>query len=339
MSKKPPLSEREWILIHRMNFENKGIHRIAKKLGRPKITIKRALKRFKLPAYLRYRDWCEFGRYCYKESRKKRQKSRKKCRLKNESIKEYVKAKLVQKWAPGIISLRISIELPGRSISAEAIYDWIAFEAPEYEQYLVRGRYEKRRGKPGSRKHKKRPSKCPEKVSIVNRPESANDRTCEGALEADLIIGSGRSCLLTVVNRRTRRIWIRKVKSKEAMAVYWALMGVLNTMPEEHRRTLTLDNGGEFAKWKELELFFGIWVYFCHAYCSFEKGTIENKNGVVRNRFFSKGTNFDEVSNEEIRNAENWINNYPMKVLGGLTPLEAEALDREAREENFKLAA
>jgi len=336
--KKPPLSEQDWILIHRMNYESYEIQEIARKISRPQITVDRALERFNLPPYLRKRDWLEFGKYCYEQSREKRRKSRKKIRLKSEKIRTYVKSKLEQKWAPEIISIRISTELPGCSISAEAIYDWIAFECPEYEKYLVRGRYKKKQGKPGSRK-KLRPAKCPDKVNITNRPESANDRTSDGALEADLIIGSGsKSCLLTVVNRKTRRIWIRKVRSKDSQVVFWMLAGVLRAIPEQERLTLTLDNGGEFARWLDLESVFGIWVYFCHAYCSFEKGTIENRNGTVRNRFFSKGTNFDDVSIEEIRKAENWINNYPMKILDGLTPLEVETRNREARMELKKAA-
>ncbi len=340
--KKPPLSEEDWILIHRMNCEGKKIRKISKKILRPEVTIKRALKRFDLPPYLRRSDWYEFGKYCYAESRKKRRMDRKKIRLKNEVIRQYVKEKLEQKWAPSIISLRLGIAHPGMSISAEAIYDWIFAEAPEYEKYLVRGRYKNKRGKIGCRSYPKRPPKCAAKMIIDARPESANDRTCEGSFEGDLIIGSGgKSCLLTLVNRRTRRVWIRKLTSKDSVGVFWALMGILRTLPEEERRTLTLDNGTEFAKWMDLEQKLGIWVYFCHPYCSFEKGSIENRNGVIRNRFFKKSTNFDDVSHEEVREAEAWINNYPMKVLDGLTPLEDEALNREVRKKNkiCKLAA
>lgn len=332
--KKPPLSEQDWIFIHKMNNEGSGIPKICKKINRPYNTVKRALKRFKTPPYYTQENWYEHGKYCYEQSCLNRSKSRKKRRLKNDLIKSYVKEKLKKKWSPEAISIRLSIEHPEQSISYEAIYDWIAFEAPKYEEYLSRGKYKKKRGKPGSRKRKKRTPKDKNKSLIDNRPASADDRTSDGALEADLIIGKGRSCLLTIVNRKTRRIWIRKVKSKEALVVYWALCGVLRTIPSDERHTLTLDNGGEFAKWDELESVFGVWIYFCHAYCSFEKGTIENRNGVIRNRFFPKGTNFDEVSRAQIIEAENWINNYPMKVLAGLTPLEVEAINREKK---FKL--
>lgn len=340
--KKPPLKEEDWILIHRMNYEGKKIQEISKRILRPAITIKRALNRYNLPPYLRRRDWYEFGKYCYEESRRNRSNKRKKVRLKNETIRKYVKEKLEKRWCPSVISFRLKLEHPGMSISAESIYDWIFAEAPEYEQYLVRGRYKKKRGKVGSRKYPKRRPKCASKTIIDARPVSANNRSCEGSLEGDLIIGrGGKSCLLTLVNRKTRRIWVRKLKSKDSIGVFWALMGILRTLHEEERRTLTLDNGTEFAKWMDLERKLGIWVYFCHPYCSFEKGSIENRNGIIRNRFFKKCTNFDDISHEEIKQAEIWINNYPMKVLGGLTPLEAEARNREARQKNkpFKRAA
>lgn len=333
---KPPLNLEEWTLIHRMNSEGYEIQQIARKINRPKITVERALARFNPPAYIRRRDWLEFGKYCHEKSKERRSKSRKKLRLKNEKIKDFVKKKLENKWSPTIISERIAMELPGCSISAEAIYDWIAHESPEYERYLVRGKYKKKQGKPGSRKKKRRP-KCKEKSTIDNRPESSNNRTSDGAYEADLMIGTGKSCLLTLINRKTRKFYIRKVKSKDSLAVFWALAGIFKTIPEEERLTLTLDNGTEFAKWVDLEEVFGVWVYFCHAYCSFEKGSVENRNGVVRNRFFPKGTNFDDVSSEQIQEAENWINNYPMKILNGLTPLEAEARNRKHRIELKKV--
>ena len=336
--KNSPLNEQEWILIHKMDVKGNKIPEICKKINRPYNTVKRALRRFQTPPYFTKEDWYEYGKYCHEQSGLNRSKSRNKQRLKNDLIRSFVEEKLKKKWSPEMISIRLPILHPGQSISYEAIYDWIAFEAPEYEQYLSRGRYKKRQGKSGSRKRKKRVPKSECKSLIDNRPISADNRTSDGALEADLIIGKGRSCLLTVVNRKTRRIWIRKVKSKEAVVVFWILSGVLRTIPEEERFTLTLDNGGEFAKWRELESVFGIWVYFCHAYCSFEKGTVENRNGVIRNRFFPKRTNFDEVTREQIMEAENWINSYPMKILNGLTPLEAETINREKRE-LFKKAA
>jgi IS30 family transposase len=344
--KSPPLSLSDWILICKMNYKGKGFHEISKKLNRPVITIKRAIARYPIPPYLRYREWQKYGEYCYEQARTRRSASRKRgYKLDDVFLKEYVTSRLKKRWSPSIISLRLSVDHPECSICAETIYEWI-YNHPdggEYVQYLVRGAKEKRQGKPGSRKLKGRVSKTSEKKSIEERPVSAEDRSSDGALECDLVIGKGRSCLLVLVNRKTRRTWIRKVKSKESMVICWALIGVLRTIPEEERRTLTTDNGTEFAKWQDVEHLIGIWIYFCHAYCSFEKGTVENRNGVIRNRFFRKGTDFDGVSTEEIREAEAWLNKYPMKIHWGLTPLELEAKLREERKdkkrEELKLAA
>ncbi len=344
--KSPPLSLEEWILICRMKYEKKGFHEISKKLNRPVITIKRAANRYPIPPYLSYRDWQKYGEYCYNQACIKRSSSRKRgYKLDNVFLKEYVTSRLKEKWSPSIIALRLLVDHPGYSICAETIYEWI-YNHPDggdYIQYLVRGAREKRQGRAGSRKFKGRVSKGSEKKSIGERPVSAEDRSSDGALECDLIIGKGRSCLLVLVNRKTRRTWIRKVESKESMVIYWVLLGILRTIPEEERRTLTTDNGTEFAKWQEVEHVTGIWVYFCHAYCSFEKGTVENRNGVIRNRFFRKGTDFDNVSSREIMDAEAWINRYPMLIHKGLTPLELEAKLRKDRakekREKLKLAA
>jgi transposase, IS30 family len=342
--KSPPLREEEWILLHRMRYEGKGFQEISKRLNRPVITLKRAVERFKLPAYLRYSDWIQYGSYCYDQARKKRSQSRKRgYKLEDEFLRDYVTSRLEKRWSPANIAMRLSVDHPEYSICAETIYEWV-YNHPdgrEYIECLVRGGREKRRGKAGSRRLKGRVSRKEEKKSIEERPESSEDRSSDGALECDLVIGKGRSCLLVVVNRKTRRTWIRKVKSKESEVIFQALLGILRTLPEEERRTLTTDNGTEFAKWQEVEQVIGIWVYFCHAYCSFEKGTVENRNGVIRNRFFGKSTNFDDVPHEEIREAESWINNYPMIIHEGLTPLEVEALCREerARLKAYKLAA
>jgi IS30 family transposase len=344
--KSPPLSLSEWILICRMRYENKEFREIAKKLNRPLITVKRAINRFIIPPYLSYRDWEKYGYYCWEQSNDKRAQSRKRgYKLDNIFLRSYVTSKLEDQWSPQNIVCRLKIDHPKYSLCAETIYEWI-YNHPDgekYIEYLVRGAREKRQGKPGSRRLKGRQKKISEKKSIETRPVSADDRTSDGALESDLIIGKGRSCLLVIVNRKTRRVWIRKLKSKESLVIYWALLGILRTIPEEERLTLTTDNGTEFAKWQEVEHLIGIWIYFCHPYCSFEKGTVENRNGVIRNRFFKKGTDFDDVSNQEIRDAETWINNYPMLIHDGLTPLEAEAKFRKEREENkiekLKLAA
>jgi len=337
--KSPPLRLEEWIIICKMRYQSRKIPEIAKKLNRPTITIERAIMRYAIPSYYCYRDWYKYGCYCYGKAKERRSYDRKRgYKLDNLFIREYVTTRLVEKWGPSIIAKRLGVDHPEYSICAETIYEWVYNhdDGAEYVQYLVRGAREKRQGQPGSRRLKGRKPKNSEKKSIEDRPMSAEDRTCDGALECDLIIGKGRSCLLVVVNRKTRRTWIRKVKSKESEVIRWILLGILMAMPEEERRTLTTDNGTEFAKWQEVEHLMGIWVYFCHAYCSFEKGTVENRNGVIRNRFFKKGTDFDIISSEEIRAAETWINNYPMLIHDGLTPLEVAAKCREVREEKKK---
>ena len=92
-------------------------------------------------------------------------------------------------------------------------------------------------------------------------------------------------------------------------------------VPKQYRETLTLDNGGENAGWKTVERQTEVNTYFCHAYCSGERGTNENTNGLIR-WYFPKGTDFATISDEMIQQVENALNNRPRKRLGWRTPLE-----------------
>ena len=105
-----------------------------------------------------------------------------------------------------------------------------------------------------------------------------------------------------------------------------ALVAMLMGIPAHLRHTLTQDNGSEHALHAELERVTGVKVYFCHPYSAWERGTVENRNGIIR-RFFPKQTDFALVSDEELMRLEKRINSTPMVVLDFLTPDEAEEIE------------
>jgi len=274
------------------------------------------------------------GRYqahiAHGEALKKR-KGKKTVRLKNEETLTYVKEKLKLGWSPEQISIRLPIDHKGFCISYEAIYQYVYAQikrggngavkkgCEDLRMYLPR-RYRKRRGK-GFRKAQKleRRANLP---SIENRPASVEERKIFGHFEDDCIVSRQSLDRLKTVNERMCGVvFIGKMKdgtSEESTRVVYERMSAI---PSPYRLSLTRDRGTENMGWEEIEKRLSMKVYFAHAYSSYERGSNENLNGLIR-RFFPKKTDFSKVSDEEVRRVEYLINSRPRKRFGGLTPLE-----------------
>lgn len=163
-------------------------------------------------------------------------------------------------------------------------------------------------------------------TSIRERPEVANDRKAFGHYEADLVIGKkeqGEDAVLTLVERMTRQAFVRRVSSREADAVYKVLESLVDSIGTSHIKSITFDNGSEFSSMANLT---GIDVYFAHAYSSFERGSNENFNGLLR-EYMPKGKSFNQYSDEEIAIYQDCINNRLRKILGYKSAAEAYALE------------
>lgn len=170
--------------------------------------------------------------------------------------------------------------------------------------------------------------------SISDRPEAAQLRSGLGHWEMDLVVGckGSSSVLLTLTERMTRREMIFKLPNRKASTIRSVFDRLERRMGKQRFRqvfrTITTDNGSEFLKYDELcQSIYGDMrfdVYYCHSYAAWEKGTNENHNRMIR-RWFPKGTNFDQIRQKEVAAVERWMNNYPRRILGWLTPLEAEA--------------
>lgn len=171
--------------------------------------------------------------------------------------------------------------------------------------------------------------------SIEERPASVNARSEFGHWEADLVIGSKSGdddVLLTMIERKTREYWMIRVPGRDPNGVMAALSEI-RSMYEEHWddifKTITTDNGSEFATLAGLEALSRTLVYFAHPYTSCEKGSVERHNGLIR-RFIPKGKRIDSCSDEQIARIEIWCNGLPRKALGYRTPDELfeDELDR-----------
>lgn len=230
-----------------------------------------------------------------------------------------VKRLLKRGFSPEQIAGRSKVE--GKAIvSHETIYRWI------WEDKRSGGTLHKHLRRQG-RKYAKRGSKnagrgfIPNRIDIDERPPVVELKERFGDLEIDTIIGKNhKGAILTINDRATSRVWIRKLTGKEAVPVAkitaWALRKVKNLI-----HTITADNGKEFAKHEEIAQKLEINFYFCKPYHSWERGANENTNGLIR-QYIPKGTDFSEVTNKQIKRIENILNNRPRKRLGYLTPNE-----------------
>ena len=245
--------------------------------------------------------------------------SKKKMRLKNETIRWYVEFHLKHaQWSPEIIAGKLTIM--GYPISAEAIYQWINLERPDLKSsLLIAGKSRRRRrAVVGSRV---KPQAAAPKRSIDLYTTEAKERQRIGHFEIDAMHGKqGGRVVQNKIDRKSRKMFLDFATSLEAKPYADLCIARLKRdIPPGVLRTLLQDNGAEHSDHARLELALGVMTFFCHPYCASERGTVENRNRVLR-RFLPKGTDLDDISEEFLEWVEDYFNNRPMKVLGFKTP-------------------
>ena len=172
----------------------------------------------------------------------------------------------------------------------------------------------------------------PKFPSIEDRPAHINERQDLGHWELDLVIGKKESspALMVMTERITREIIIRKIPNKKSASIVAELNRLEKSIPDFRSRiqTITTDNGVEFLDYEGMRrsIYDGerCEIYYCHSYASWEKGTIERNNRIIR-RFFPKGTDFTRVTKKQVAAVQDWMNNYPRKILNWLTPNQMAA--------------
>ena len=232
----------------------------------------------------------------------------------------YVRVLLYLKWSPEQISGWLKAN-PGIGfyVSDQWIYEYI-----RQNQEKGGDLYEnlRRKGRP-YRTGKFRPyrGKIKDRICIEARPEIVEKRIRVGDWEVDSVIGKlNKSSLVTLVERVSRYTVILKVNSKEALVVAKAIIARAKKLGLTIH-TMTGDNGTEFSEHRKIAEELGIDFYFTHPYSSWEKGTNENTNGLIR-QYFPKGTDFNTISDDAIRAVENELNNRPRKCLNYKKPVE-----------------
>jgi IS30 family transposase len=237
----------------------------------------------------------------------------------------HVADKLQRHWSPQQIAGRLRAVPPraltGVTISHTTIYRWIWSKPERAAQLKVFLRIACRpRRKPYGKPSKR--GQIPGRVSIDDRPAEVERRDRIGDWEGDTVVGKGRSgYVMTNVERASRYTVARKLEAATAEATAQALYEAMRRLPAAKRRTQTFDNGKEFARHKSIASRLGVAVYFAHPYSSWERGTNENTNGLLR-QYLPKKTDFSTLTDWQLASYVWQLNNRPRKCLNYRTPAE-----------------
>ena len=292
---------------------------IAEQLGRAVSTISREV--------IRNSERFEY-RASLAESRTKRRRYRQERRLDSDPrLRAWVFQRLRRYWSPQQIARKLKDEFPHDEtmrLSHESLYTYL-YVLPRGELRKELLRYLRQHHKTRRKRSRgaDRRGKIAEMISIEERPAEVADRCIPGHWESDLIMGANnRSALGTLAERTTRTVLLVRLREKTAVAVRRAFARKMKTLPQQMRLSMTHDQGIEMAEHKLFTKDTKIQVYFAHPHSPWERGTNENTNGLLR-QFFPKGTDFNEVSDYQIRRVQHLMNGRPRKVIDWKTPYEA----------------
>ena len=248
-----------------------------------------------------------------------RQQSKVKYTVITSRIKTYIKSKLKEDWSPEQIAGRMKID-NGLSVCHETIYRYIYHNKSRGGRLYKYLRHKNKKYHNRSNTYQRR-GIIIDRVSIDKRPKIVERKNRIGDFEIDTVIGRHHiGALVTVVDRKSKFTLIKKVESKQAKEVTKALIDMLLPL-KPITKTITSDNGKEFAYHKEVSEALDTDFYFAHPYSSWERGLNEHTNGLIR-QYLPKKTDFTQISKEEIITIQDKLNHRPRKVLGYRTPYE-----------------
>jgi IS30 family transposase len=313
------LSERVGIQV--LLSKGQSIRDIGRSMGRSPSTISREIRHAKGKDYnAEVAQW-------YAQQNAHYRKSGKRKLTEGSALLGYVKEKLSLRWSPKQISVCLVMDFPdddNMRISHESIYAYVYVHSKKgLRECLIKSlrQEKKKRGAPRAASEDKR-GKIPNAISIDERPEEVLGREIPGHWEGDLINGKGhQSAIGTLAERTTRTVIIIPLQSYDAQSVRKAMEEEFARIPRQMRKTMTYDNGKEMAEHELLAKNSKIKVYFAHPYSPWERPTNENTNGLIRD-YFPKGTDFNTITPERLKEVQHQLNERPRKVLNWYTPKE-----------------
>jgi len=315
------LSSKERYVISHLVHYGLSLREISRLLQRHHTTISREIKRNR-PTYADDAVYSYDAAQFFVDQRKRMPHHA--IRQSNPQLVHYVKCKLAEEWSPEQIASRLSVDYPNSKtmrICHETIYQWIYSDTINGgDLYTHLRRHHKRRRK--QRRYGSCRGLIPGRVSISKRPEAVDNRKRFGDWEGDTIEGAkGSGGIASHVERKSRYLVTAKLSDKTAETMTIASVKAFRRVPRVMRKTLTVDNGKEFAYFKQLEKKTGFSIYFADPYSAWQRGLNENTNGLIR-QYFPKGTNFKDITNKNLALVVKKINHRPRKSLNYQTPHE-----------------
>jgi len=305
------LEERE--VIARMRSAGRNQAAIGRRLGRAESTISRELQRNRS----RNGYWAVAA---HRKGQMRRSQRPRLCKLQRPEVRRYVQERLRQYWSPDEIARRSRDDFPNdrhRQVSHQTIYAWIDAEdaaGKRWRRYL-RSTGWKQRGSDNR-------GRIPASTSIEGRPAVVDRRSRFGDWEGDTLVGARRrGGAVSLVERKSGYLLLGRTPNLQAPTVRQVAAKLYRATPPRLRKTLTLDNGKEFAEHQQLAADAALKIYFAKPYCAWQRGTNENTNGLIR-QFFPKGTDLAKVPKHRFIKVQHLLNNRPRKRLGYRTPLE-----------------
>lgn len=337
------LTREERIVIERMSRGGRPPRDIAAVLGRHQRTIERELKRGRV----KHLDYELRDIYVYSSDRGQDvhdlNATAKGAELKigvNYELAEFVRSRIVDhKESPDVVAYRMKQAGMEESVCTKTLYNYIDKDViPGVSNESL---WEKRKRRKQRKKILRRVAKRISKgQSIERRPAEVETREAFGHWEMDLVAGptnASNAALLTLVERKHRATIIRKLPNKSQASVLKALKGI----EREHGtprfrlifKTITVDNGSEFLDFEALEASAfskkqRTRIFYAHPFSSWERGSNENANRIIR-RFIAKGRDIAHFTKQKTMEVQEWINDYPRRILDFMTP--NELLEKELK--------
>lgn len=281
---------------------------IARELGCDKSTVSREVKRNKGKRGYRPKQ-----AHTFSQQRKRRGNVRI-----TAFERSYIAHLIERDWSPEQIHGWLTRKGFGTVASIESIYQFIYADKQQGGKLHTHLRCQKKKRKRYASGNDRR-GQLANRIGIEERPVQADARVRYGDFEGDTVIGAHhKGALLTLVDRNTNLTIIRLLPSKNATTLAHQAIDALKGL-DAH--TITFDNGKEFSQHQHIADSLGVDIYFADPYASWQRGTNENTNGLIR-QYFPKSTRLDSVLAEQVKTVENKLNHRPRKKLGYHSPIE-----------------
>ena len=311
-----------------------SLRSIGRRLGRSPSSLSREVRRLGEPQYSAHRAGQDYRR-------RRRQCVRRHKLVDGTALYEFVHDRLVfDRWSPQQIATRLRHmhpSDPSQWVSHETVYAAIyAHPRGGLKQSLIEALRQAKPVRGPRRSTAAKRTWVPEELRIVHRPEAVEQRLLPGHGEGDLIKGAfNRSCVGTVVERKTRFVILCKMDGCTAEAALEGFSRQMKKVPAFLRESLTYDRGTEMTCYAELMARLNIDLWFADPYAPWQRGSNENTNGLLR-QFLPKGVDLSQASQEYLNHVASLMNGRPRKTLGWATP--QEAMEKEIAEFKSRVA-